>query len=137
MATELGSYVQAHTSLSPLTAGNTRAEESLASLKELGSNSSVTLNLPNEVTFHVPLARVCPGAGPSGPLPTTAIQIITHQPLHDPSAGGGPMGRRTHVTSSAVPNRPMGRDPVTWYSPMPPSLSWLQGGALVTLTWAT
>ena len=39
VAAELGSYKQAHTSLPPLTAGNSRVEESPASLKELGSRA--------------------------------------------------------------------------------------------------
>ena len=39
MAAELRSYKQAHTSLPPLTAGNSRVEESPASPKKLGSRA--------------------------------------------------------------------------------------------------
>ena len=39
MAAELGSYKQVHTSSRPLTAGNSRIEESPASLKDLSSRA--------------------------------------------------------------------------------------------------
>ena len=39
MAAELGGYKQAHTSSPPLTVGNSRVEESPASLKDLGSRA--------------------------------------------------------------------------------------------------
>lgn len=70
MVAKLGSYQEAHTSLLPLTASNSRIDESTA---------SGTLGLP--------------------PMATTQISWH-HSLLDPPVGGGGPLGRWSHVTYS-------------------------------------
>ena len=55
MAAELGSYKQAHTSSPPLAAGNSRIEESPASLKELGSRAQTVRGSEPDYLELVPL----------------------------------------------------------------------------------
>ncbi|KAI3367083.1 hypothetical protein L3Q82_008121 [Scortum barcoo] len=72
MVAELGSYKQAHTSLPPLTLGNSRVVEGPAHLKELGSRAQAV---------H------------GGPLAMTATQTTLHRSLVDLPVGE-PTGRR-------------------------------------------